>query len=195
MKRVIMAAVILAVLTTTAAVGLAKPLAGIGSKFGTLGGDFTLTGVDTKPVGLKDFRGKTVLMMFGFTNCPSACPTTLLTLKRVLARLGARGRQVKIIFVSVDPDRDSPGELKTFLEFFDPAIVGMTGTRDQISDVAVLYKTFFKKMDKGSAAGYLVAHTDYIYLIDGLGRTRSIYNSKTKVSKMVEGIRELWASG
>jgi protein SCO1/2 len=156
-----------------------------------IGGDFTLTGADGKPVSLGDFKGQTVLLFFGYTYCPDVCPTAMLTLKRVRSMLGEKASRISVLFVTVDPERDTLEKLKAYESFYGPAVTGLRGSPQEIAKVTVLYRTSYQKVEMDGDSGYQVAHTDFIYLIDGQGRTRSMYRSQTPAKNIVDDILEL----
>lgn len=138
------------------------------------GGDFTLQSADG-PVSLADYRGKLVLLYFGYTYCPDVCPTALSAIAGGLQQLDAKElAQVATIFVSVDPQRDTPARLKEYAAFFHPSIVGVTGPNAQIADVTRAYGAFYAAQAADTAGGYVVDHTSDTYVIgrDGqlLGR-------------------------
>ena len=137
-----------------------------------LGGDFTLTDMNGKPFHLQDLRGKVVLLYFGYTLCPDACPFTLSKIHRVYSMLGDRSSKIQTIFVSVDPDRDKPEKLVKYLAYYDVGAIGLTGTPEEIAKVAKQYQVVYRKVDSGSAAGYLMDHSTYTYLIDAEGKVR-----------------------
>ncbi len=161
--------------------------------FPNIGGDFTLTGPDQKNVSLHQFEGKVVLLFFGYRLCPDVCPLTILELKDVLDKLGEDAKKVQIIFVSVDSERDTWETInREWLAFFDPRIIGLTGTSSEIKKVAKLYKVRFKKMKSASAAGLLIGHTAYTFLIDGKGKLRYRFPFKSSSSSIIEGVRQLF---
>lgn len=156
-----------------------------------IGGDFTLTGTDGKPVSLGDFKDKTVLLFFGYTYCPDVCPTTLFTLKRVRSMLGGKASQLSTLFITIDPERDTLEILKSYEAYFGPSVIALTGSSQQIAKVAALYRSSYQKEETGNASEYLIGHTDFIFLIDGQGLTRSMYRSHTPAQKIVDDILEL----
>lgn len=125
-------------------------------------GNFTLSGSTGEPVSLSDFRGKTVLLYFGYTTCPDVCPTTLADLKNTMTTLGDKAKDVQVLFVSVDPERDTPEKLAGYLGLFNPNFIGLTGTLAEIEAVASRFGIFFAKHDYEGAAGYLVDHTSTV---------------------------------
>jgi len=153
--------------------------------------DFVLTGTDGTPVHWKDFRGKVVALYFGFTTCPDICPTTMTKMKQVVRRLGPDADDLAVLFVTVDPERDTPERLRTYLDYFNPAFVGLTGPRDKISRIAGAFGTKFRKVESDSAAGYLIAHTDLIYLIDRGGVTWAKHDSSIPVDRLLADVEAL----
>jgi protein SCO1/2 len=156
-----------------------------------IGGDFTLTGTDGKLVSLGDFNGRAVLVFFGYTSCPDVCPTAMLTMQTVQELLGEKANQVQIVFITVDPERDTLEKIKSYVAYFGASTIGLRGTPQEIAEVAAKYRVAYKKVEAENAAYYSVDHTDFIYLIDGQGRTRSLYRSTSPVKKMVSDVLEL----
>ncbi|MDP2795801.1 MAG: SCO family protein [Sulfurisoma sp.] len=134
------------------------------------GGDFTLRAA-TGPVSLKDYRGKVVLLYFGYTYCPDICPTSLTATAQGLASLApAELARVRTIFVSVDPERDTPERLKEYAPFFHPSIIGVTGTAAEIADVAGRYGASYARQQITGVANYVVDHSALTYVIAPDGR-------------------------
>lgn len=133
--------------------------------------DFTLTSADG-PVSLSDYRGKVVVLYFGYTFCPDVCPTTLSDVNRALAQLGDKAEDVQLIMVSVDPARDTPEKLTEYVEFFNPTFVGVTGTDDEVRSVATLYGIWYEAHEEEGASGYLVDHTATLNVIDEEGHLK-----------------------
>ncbi len=133
---------------------------------GPLGGDFTLASADG-PVSLSALRGKVVLVYFGYTYCPDICPTALTAVAEGLKRLSAEeSARVAVLFVSVDPERDTPAHLKEYAAFFHPAIVGVTGTPEEIAAIARRYGVHYAKAKVDTAGGgYVMDHSSDTYLI------------------------------
>lgn len=154
------------------------------------GGDFRLQTWDG-PVSLAALRGKVVVIYFGYTWCPDICPTNLAIISLALKQLSPRERHgVQVLFVSVDPARDSVARLKTFVEYFDPGILGMTGSEQAIADVARRYGAAYRRSAQGdSAMGYTVDHSSFIYLVDPQGRLAEILAHATPADRMVDAIR------
>lgn len=142
-------------------------------KTGVPGGDFVLQGADG-PVALSDYRGKVTLLYFGYTYCPDVCPTALTATAAALKQLTPEERaKVAVLFISVDPERDTPAHLKEYAAFFDPAIVGATGSAEQVATVARQYGVFYAKQKTNTAGGYVVDHTSETYVVDPAGQLAS----------------------
>ncbi len=134
--------------------------------------DFALLGADGSEVALADHRGKVVLLTFGFTHCAAVCPTTLGTLARARSELGAAADQVQVIFVTVDPERDTPVQMSEYLAAFDPSFIGATGDPDTLAKVREAYGVTAER--EGDGPDYAMAHTSSIFLIDPAGRLRAM---------------------
>ena len=141
-----------------------------GSSYDMRAPDFTLTNQDGEKVTLGDFKGKAVFMFFGYTHCPDICPVTLANLNGAVNELGNDKDKVRVIFVTVDPERDSQAELKKYVTYFNKDFIGLTGTPDEIRNVADAYHVFYLKEEAGSDSGYLMGHTSSVYLINPEGR-------------------------
>jgi protein SCO1/2 len=139
-----------------------------------IGGDFTLTDTSSKLVRDADFRGKVMLVFFGFTHCPDICPVTVATMSKVMTALGTKANQVAPIFITVDPERDTPDVMAQFLSNseFDKRIVGLTGTQEQIKSVAAVYRAYYAKnvMPGVDNTGYTVDHSGFIYVMGKDGK-------------------------
>jgi protein SCO1/2 len=133
---------------------------------------FTLRGSDGSELTLARFRGKVVLLSFGFTHCAAVCPTTLATLTEARQALGAAADAVQVVFVSVDPERDAPAQLKAYLSAFDPSFVGGTEEPEVLAAMRKRYGVVAEKVPAGSS--YAVDHTSSIFLIDAQGRLRAM---------------------
>lgn len=142
-----------------------------GSGHALIGGDFTLVDENGKTVNAADFRGRYTLVYFGFTHCPDICPTTLLIMRNALDRLGDKKKSVVPIFISLDPERDTPKAVKRYISNFGDTLVGLTGTPAQVKSAADAYRVYYSRVEQeGSAAGYLIDHSGFIYLMDPKGR-------------------------
>jgi len=157
-----------------------------------IGGDFALTDHNGQHFELSSLRGKAVLIFFGYTFCPDACPTTLSKLASVYAKLGSDASRVKTLYITVDPDRDTPAVLKADLSSFELDALGLTGTKADIDRVVALYGAAYEiEPMPNSAAKYSVAHTTTIYALDTAGRTRMEFDYDATVDQIVKGIRAI----
>ena len=140
-----------------------------------VGGPFKLTDQDGKPVSDLNFRGKPFLVFFGFTHCPDVCPTTLFEVSEVMRKLGPDADKTAALFITVDPERDTPDKLTEYLSSFDPHLRGATGNLDTVAAVAKAYRVYYKKVptDKGD---YTMDHTAIVYLMDKDGRFVAPFN-------------------
>jgi len=155
------------------------------------GGDFSLTGPDGRTVSLEDFRNKVVLVYFGYTFCPDVCPMTLSKLKLMMLDLGENAEDVQVIFISIDPERDNYNRLKDYVPYFHPTFIGLTGSKADIAAVAKKYQTMYIKQKVESEAGYLMAHTDVVILVDQNGKYRGRYKSKFDMEELTKDIHRL----
>ena len=154
------------------------------------GGDFVLTSADG-PVDTATLRGKAVLIYFGYTFCPDICPTALTAISAALKQLSpAEAEQVKVVFVSVDPARDTPQQMKDYVAFFHPNIVGVTGTAAQIEAVARLYGAFYARQDRGNNAAYTVDHSSWTYVLTPEGRLLGQIPHGASVETILSAIRQ-----
>jgi protein SCO1/2 len=136
---------------------------------------FTLTDQYGTQRSLSDFKGKVVSLFFGFTHCPDICPTHLARQAEVMRQLGPQAEKVAVLFVSLDPERDTPAALKTYMDAFDPRFIALTGSSEQTSKVAKQYKIFWQKTPlPDSALVYTIDHTTNSFVIDQTGRLRLV---------------------
>lgn len=136
----------------------------------TIGGPFELTATDGTRFSSTRLAGKPYAIFFGFTNCPDICPTTLLEMTEHLKGLGDKADRLNVLFVSVDPARDTPDHLKLYLSAFDPRIIGLTGTEEEIKAVAKAYRVYYEKVPSNDGTDYTMNHTASVYLMDGTGK-------------------------
>lgn len=128
-------------------------------------GDFELIGSDGLPVRWADLGDRLQLVFFGFTQCPEACPMTLATASEALRSLGNAGRDVRLLLISVDPERDTPEAMQAYVGNFGPTVVGLTGTPQQIAAAAAAFGVFYEKMPMGEPDDYMVNHTTSLFLL------------------------------
>lgn len=158
-----------------------------------IGGPFTLTDHTGRAVTEQDFRGKAMLIFFGYTYCPDVCPTSLTEISAAMDKLGPLADKVVPILVSVDPERDTPGVLKDYVAHFHPSIVGLTGTPEQIKQAAKVYRVYFAKVpDKGGDKdAYLMDHSSVIYLMGPDGKFLAHFSTQTDAETMAAKIKSL----
>ena len=144
-----------------------------------IGGPFRLTDQDGRTVTDEDFRGRPFLVFFGFTHCPDVCPTTLFEVSEIIRNLGPDAERLRAVFITVDPERDTPAALKDYLSSFDPHLSALTGDQAAIASVAKEYRVYYKKvpLEQGS---YTMDHTAITYLMDKEGRFVSPFSLKRK---------------
>jgi cytochrome oxidase Cu insertion factor (SCO1/SenC/PrrC family) len=153
-----------------------------------IGGPFALTDHTGKPRTDADFRGKLMLIYFGFTYCPDVCPTDLQQIGLAVDQLGAAGETVEPVFVTLDPERDTPEHLAEYMPYFHPRFVGLTGDADAIKQAASEYKVYYAKVP--AADGYTVDHSAFIYLMDRDGKYLGFFPPGTSAERMVPTIRD-----
>lgn len=136
--------------------------------------DFELTAHTGQRVRLSDFRGKLVVLYFGYTFCPDVCPTSLSTLARAMKRLGPQADRVQVLMITVDPERDTPEQLATYMSYFDPRFIGLTGTPDEIAAAATPFGIYYQRHAGSSASSYLVDHTATLTVLDAQGRLKLV---------------------
>lgn len=153
------------------------------------GGDFTLDSA-AGPVSLFDFRGKVVLLFFGYTRCPDVCPTALFSMAKALKMLSAEELgEVTALFVSLDPERDTPGQLADYVKYFHPKLMGLTGSPSAVRQVASLYGVAYRQVKLGDGGDYGIEHSAESYLIDRSGSLRYVFPYRTASNMVAEGIR------
>ncbi|MBM6593965.1 SCO family protein [Microvirga pudoricolor] len=158
-----------------------------------IGGPFRLTSQEGKPVSNDSLKGKPFAVFFGFTHCPEVCPTTLYDLTQDLQALGRDADKLNVVFVTVDPEQDNAELMKTYLSSFDPRIIGLTGTPDEIAATAKAYKVYYKKVPTES--GYTMDHTATIFLMDGKGQFFGASNFQEAADVRREKLKRLVREG
>jgi len=162
--------------------------------YDAIGGDFTLPSTLGNELTLSSYRGSVVLLNFGYTHCPDICPMVLTRLAKVTKKLeqqyGVRSELLQIIFISVDPDRDTLDHLKEYLAFYHKNFIGIRGSTEQTGQLAKKYAVFIEKQPE-DGIGYQVAHTDKIFLLDKRGRLRGLYDKADPDEKLINEIISL----
>jgi protein SCO1 len=164
---------------------MAAPVA---QQIAAIGGPFTLTDQNGGTVTDRDLKGRPFLVFFGFTHCPDVCPTTLFEVSQILRALGPDADRVRALFITVDPERDTPASMKDYLSSFDPHLAGLTGDTAAVAAVAKAYRVYYKKvpLDQG---GYTMDHTAIVYLMDKEGRFVSPFSLKRTTEAAAADLR------
>jgi protein SCO1/2 len=152
-----------------------------------VGGPFNLVDQNSKPITDKDMNGHPFLVFFGFTHCPDVCPTTLFDVSEIFRALGPE-KEVRALFITVDPERDTPTVLKDYLSSFDPRIVGVTGNEATIAAVIKAYRVYAKKVPV-DGGGYTMDHTAIVYLMGKDGRFVTPFNMKRHPNEAAEDLK------
>ncbi|MDE1714130.1 SCO family protein [Chromobacterium amazonense] len=156
----------------------------------SMGGGFTLTDFHGQPRSLDAFKGKVVALFFGYTHCPDVCPTTMLEYASVMKQLGEDADKVQVLFVSVDPQRDTPKVLAGYVPYFDKRFIGLTGTAEQIEKVKKQYKVVAQQVPT-PGGGYSVDHSSGSYLLDREGKLRVFEAYGTPSASLAYDIKQL----
>jgi protein SCO1 len=161
----------------------------------TIGGPFTLTNAeDGSTVTERSYRGKIMLIYFGYTYCPDACPTTLNTIVKALDELGPLADHVQTLFITIDPQRDTRAVLSDYVKSFGPRIVGLTGTPAQIAAAAKVYRVYYAPHEaKDLPNGYLMDHTSVVFIMDENGRFLATFTPDTSAAQMADRLSKLVA--
>ena len=144
-----------------------------------IGGQFRLIDQNGKPITDQDLKGRPFLVFFGFTHCPDVCPTALFEVSEILRKLGPDANRTRALFVTVDPERDTPEKLKDYLSSFDPRVVGVTGDTAAITAMEKAYRVYAKKVPL-EGGNYTMDHTAIVYLMDKTGRFVTPFNLKRR---------------
>ena len=157
-----------------------------------IGGPFSLVGADGKPVTDRNFRGRYMLIFFGFTHCPDICPAELQVIAQALEQLGDKAKKVVPIFITLDPERDTPEAMANYVKSFGPNFVGLTGSPEAIAAAAKAYRVAYSKVEnKASADDYSVDHSALAYLMDPEGRYVTHFSYGLSTDQMAEKLEKL----
>lgn len=159
-----------------------------------LGGDFTLVDQDGKTVHGHDFLGKYLLVYFGYTYCPDECPTGLQGIARALDLLGNDAPKVQPLFITIDPARDTPDKLKAYVSSFHPQILGLSGTDEQIADVAKKYQVYYAKGEKVDDQDYMMDHSTLIYIMGPDGKFLTSLDSESDPEILAQTLKKYLAA-
>ncbi|WP_424134477.1 SCO family protein [Roseomonas chloroacetimidivorans] len=155
----------------------------------SIGGPFTLVDGDGKTVTQEDLRGKLALIFFGYTFCPDVCPTELQAVAQAMDLLGPQADQVRPVFITVDPERDTPAKVKDYVALFHPSITGLTGTPEQVARAARAWRVYYNKANPSGASDYLMDHSSYTYLMGRDGSLRALFRPGVPPEEMAATIR------
>ncbi len=157
--------------------------------------DFSLTDADGKVRTMADFKGKVVVLFFGYAQCPDVCPTTMTEMAQVKQQLGKDGDKLQVLFVTVDPERDTPTVMKAYMEAFDPSFTALIPTPEQLVAMAKDYKAYYKKVDGKTPTSYSMDHSAASYVYDMQGRLRLYARYGAGVAPMVADVQTLIRQG
>lgn len=170
-------------------IGLYHPKPSIPSHLARMGGDFALESADGV-VHLSDFKGDVVLVYFGYTHCPDACPTALGLMAQAIGKLDPSAQQrVHGLFVSLDPRRDTPALMKEYVHFFDGNFIGVTGDAESLEAIARRWRVAYDIPDKPADSSYNVEHSTFIYLVNPEGKIAALYGDNTSTDQIIHDIR------
>ncbi len=155
-----------------------------------IGGPFSLVDASGKRVTDRDFRGKLMLVFFGYTHCPDVCPAELQNMAEVMDKLGPDAGRVAPVFISVDPKRDTPEALAAYVGNFSPRIVALTGDEADVASAAKAYRVYFRRAGKDAKGDYAVDHSAFIYLMDGNGKYITHFSFNTAPEAMIAVIKK-----
>lgn len=156
----------------------------------TIGGPFTLVSSDGETVTDRSYRGKWMLIFFGYTSCPDVCPTSLNNISLALEALGPEADKLRPLFITVDPERDTPAVMARFLKAFDRRIVGLTGTQAQIDSVIKDYRVYAESAKTASSGhDYLMSHSGYVYLMDPQGQFTNVIQGSESGEEIAAWVR------
>ncbi|HYP72390.1 MAG TPA: SCO family protein [Variovorax sp.] len=153
--------------------------------------DFSLKDANGATRTLADFKGKVVVLFFGYAQCPDVCPTTMTEMAQVKQQLGADADKLQVVFITVDPERDTPDVMKAYMGAFDPAFVALIPTTEQLTAVAKDFKVYYKKVEGKTPTSYSMDHSAASYVYDPQGRLRLYSRYGTGVAPMVADVKTL----
>ena len=171
-----------------------EPLSDVGGIVLTqaeMGREFTLTDTQGKKVSLSDFQGKVPVVFFGFVQCPDVCPSSLLRASQVQQLLGPDAERVQVIFITIDPERDTPEILQAYTTAFDPGFIALTGTPEEIARTAKEFKVFVQKVPTGSS--YTLDHTALTYVYDTQGKLQLALRHEQTAEEVASDLRKVLA--
>ena len=157
-----------------------------------IGGPFTLIDQNGRTVTSDSLKGKPTLIYFGYTYCPDVCPTSLLLMQTAIDKLGPdAAKKVNLVFITIDPERDTPKVLKGYVDNFGPTFIGLTGTPDQVAAAARAYRVYYQKVPGKDGAPYLMDHSSIVYVLDRSGRFVTHFTHEAKAEAIAASIQRL----
>ncbi len=157
-----------------------------------IGGPFTLVDQDGRTVTNETLKGKPTLIYFGYTFCPDVCPTSLLLMETAMEKLGPDAlKKVNLVFITVDPERDTQKLMKGYVENFGPTFLGLTGTPEQVAAAARAYRVYYQKVPSKDGGPYLMDHSSIVYLLDRNGRFVTHFTHEAKAEAIAAGVQRL----
>jgi protein SCO1/2 len=156
---------------------------------GPIGGPFALTDQDGRPRSDADFRGKLLLVYFGYTYCSDVCPTDLQAIASAIDKLGPASDGVQPLFITVDPEHDTPEAIKLYVALFHPRLIGLTGSASEIKKVARAYKVYYAKTEPAKKSDRLIDHSGFIFLVGRDGKYLGFFPPGTPADRLIDGIR------
>jgi protein SCO1/2 len=158
----------------------------------TIGGPFSLVDQNGRTVTNETFKGKPTLIYFGYTFCPDVCPTSLLLMETAIDKLGPdAAKKVNLVFITIDPERDTQKLIKDYVGNFGPTYIGLTGTPEQVAAAARAYRVYFQKVPGKDGAPYLMDHSSIVYLLDRNGRFVTHFTHEAKAEAIAAGVEKL----
>jgi cytochrome oxidase Cu insertion factor (SCO1/SenC/PrrC family) len=196
-SRLKLAAIVLALALALAVAGTSIYISrggheGSGAGTALVGGPFTLTDQTGKRVTEKDYLGKYMLVFFGYTYCPDVCPTELQVISAALDKLGSKADDVQPIFITIDPERDTPEVMAQYVANFHPRLVGLTGSPAEVAVAAKVYRLYYSKVDSEAGSDdYLMDHSSIVYLMDRQGRFLKHFTYTTDAAELAKAIESV----
>ena len=185
---------ILAVAIGSTSLLLRPPPEGSGTGVALVGGPFSLVDHTGKRVSEQDFRGRFMLVFFGYTYCPDVCPTELQVMTAALDQLGPDADKFQPVFISIDPERDTPEVLASYVENFGPRLIGLTGSAEEMASVAKVYRVFYSKAGKTGSDEYLMDHSSILYLMGPDGGFVKHFTYTTDASALAANLKQILIS-
>ena len=167
------------------------PLVGTDINGADLAKDFSLLDHHGQKRQLKDYLGKTVVMFFGYTHCPDVCPTTMADMAKAMKLLGEQAKQVQVIFITLDPERDTQDVLAKYVPSFDERFVGLYGNAAEIAETAKTYKVFYEKQLEAGKSGYTIDHSAGSYVYDKTGKIRIYFKYGQKPNEIASDLNQI----